>query len=71
MIDGNGTVSTIAGTGDARCADLVGPAINASILSPQGLAFDTDGSLYVASECGVLRIDPQGIESVFATLADH
>lgn len=44
-IDPDGTVTTIAGTGEAGYAD--GPALHAKFDSPEGLAVGRDGSVYV------------------------
>src|SRR6185437_5034772 len=43
-----GVISTIAGTGADGYGGDGGPAINAEFRSPQGLAFDTSGDLYIA-----------------------
>lgn len=47
-ITADGTVSTYAGTGAAGAAD--GAAASASFHQPNGMAFDSDGNLYVADQ---------------------
>ena len=62
----SGRVETFAG--DGTFAGVDGPGYQASFGLPIGLAFDTDGILYV-SEYGrnaIRRVDPQGNVSFFA-----
>ncbi len=58
-------ITTYAGTGVTGQSGDGGPAINARLHTPQGLAFGPDGSLYVSSLQAhlVRRIDPNGIIS--------
>ena len=66
-VDPDGTIRTIAGTGvDASTGDG-GPATLADV-SPDGIAFDSAGNLYVAEPFAnrVRRITPQGIIEPFA-----
>ncbi len=66
----NGTTATIAGlAGSSGTAD--GPAATARFSSPNGLAFDAAGNLYVAdrSNHAIRRITPAGIVTTFAGLA--
>ena len=60
------TVTTFAGSGDVGYLD--GPALTAEFSSPEGLAFDALGSLYVADSANncVRKIDPQGTVSAVA-----
>lgn len=62
----DGTISTVAGTGVASNTGDGGPAIQASIAVPQGVAVGPDGSIYVSSGPFVRRIDPNGIITRFA-----
>jgi photosystem II stability/assembly factor-like uncharacterized protein len=47
-IDSNGTISTYAGTGEAGFSGDDGPAENAKLNNPAGLALDEHGNLYIA-----------------------
>ena len=47
-VDGNGTITTIAGNGVAGFSGDGGPATSASLQFPLGMAMDTAGNLYVA-----------------------
>jgi uncharacterized protein (TIGR03437 family) len=59
----DGTISTFAGTGVAGFSGDGGPAVNAQLYSPNALAFDLAGNLYVAdsSNNAVRKISPAGI----------
>ena len=61
----NGVVSTFVGNGFAGSED--GPAHVASLSQPIGLAFDSDGTLYVSELANTIRrIDPTGNISALA-----
>ena len=62
-IDRNQNVTTFAGTGEFRDFGNGGPAIEAGIRSPGGLAFNSDGELYIAEETShrIRKINKQGI----------
>ncbi len=73
--DTNGEVLVLSGgqlvpfAGGGMPADGVGdggPATEAALGAPQGLALAPDGSLFVADETRIRRIDPNGIISTFA-----
>lgn len=55
-----GMVSTAAGAGGGGSFD--GPAAEATFFQPIGLAFDSDGTLYISEVSGtrIRRLDPQG-----------
>ena len=57
----DGKVYTVAGTGIRGSNGENGPALQAQLLSPSGVAFDAGGNLYVADGRRVVRIDPSGI----------
>ena len=58
----NQNVTTFAGTGEFRDYGDGGPAIQAGIRSPGGLAFSPDGELYIAEETShrIRKIDKEG-----------
>jgi len=61
-VDPGGTITTVAGTGEAGLGGDGGPAAEAMLNSPQDLTIGTDGSLYIAdcSNHRVRRVDSQG-----------
>lgn len=66
----NGTIDTIAGDGTAGFSGDGGPATEARLDQPYGLALDVDGSLYVADRGNfrVRRIAPDGtIDTIAGT----
>ena len=57
----DGTVTTIAGTGNRGYSGDGGPAVKADITSPYGLTVDPQGSVYIAgADSRVRRIEPDG-----------
>ena len=64
-VDGAGTITTVAGTGTRGNGGDGGPAIEAQLSSPKGVAVDSGGNLYIADTFNhqVRRVDPQGIIS--------
>ncbi len=65
-IDSAGNVTTFAGSG--ALANVPGTGTAASIMTPMGLAIDSQGNLFVASNQGhaILKITPAGEVSRFA-----
>ncbi len=63
MIATDGTISTIAGGSVGAFAGDGGPAVNALLRSPGGIAVDLSGNLYVADagNARVRRIDTNGL----------
>jgi sugar lactone lactonase YvrE len=59
----NGTMSTVAGTGAPGFAGDGGPAANAQLAFPQGVAVDALGNLYIADTNNqrVRRVTPDGL----------
>ena len=66
-IDKNGIITTVAGNGQAGYSGDGGPAIEASLNFPAGLAFD-GGNLYIADRNNhrVRKVDSQGIITTVA-----
>lgn len=67
-IDGNGIITTVAGTGMAGFSGDGGPATSAALSYPRGLAVDTSGNLYVAdnNNSRVRKIDSNGMITTVA-----
>jgi DNA-binding CsgD family transcriptional regulator len=76
LVDGNrvrqvtpaGVIITVAGTGEAGYSGDSGLATAAHLNSPQGLAVDSDGNLYIADTLNhrVRKVDANGIITTFA-----
>jgi len=49
-VDPNGTITTVAGNGEVGTGGDGGPATEAQLESPYGLAVDGAGNLYIADE---------------------
>lgn len=64
----DGVITTIAGTGDAASSGDGGPANEASLNEPYGVAVDASGNVYVSESAGqrVRKIDAAGIISTVA-----
>jgi YD repeat-containing protein len=62
------TISTFAGTGVAGGAGNGGPATQAQLHVPRGLALAPDGSLYIAEQGGnrIRRVGPDGVITTVA-----
>lgn len=68
VIDTNGIIRTVAGTGKAGCSGYGGPAARAQLTTPLSPVFDSTGDLYLTDgDChAVLRIDHSGVIRVVA-----
>ena len=68
-----GTISTVAGNGTHGYSDGGGDARLASLWSPQGVALDTQGNLYIADEQNhrIRRVTPAGTISTVAGNGTH
>lgn len=65
-LSANGTIATIAGTGNSEWPVENRPAVQSSLRTPAGLAMDREGNLFVAEAYDILRIDTNGIVHIFA-----
>ena len=67
-IDGSGTLTLIAGNSRPGFSGDGGPAVNARLNAPQGLALDAAGNLYIADSLNnrVRMVNTQGVISTFA-----
>ena len=67
-IDASGTITAFAGTGDRGNNGDGGPASQAQFRSPEGVALDSHGNVYVADKGNrvVRKIDPSGVISTIA-----
>ncbi|MGH3913570.1 MAG: protein kinase domain-containing protein, partial [Pseudonocardiaceae bacterium] len=67
-VDPSGAINTIAGTGPKGYSGDNGPATQAQLWNPQGIALDGAGNLYVADTYNhrVRRIDPSGTITTIA-----
>ncbi len=59
-VDAEGTIMTIAGTGEQGFSGDGGPARGARLTDPGGIDFDARGNLYVADFAAVRKIDRSG-----------
>ncbi|HKD09961.1 MAG TPA: IPT/TIG domain-containing protein [Bryobacteraceae bacterium] len=61
-IDTTGTINTFAGNGTRGYSGDNGPAVNAALSLPTGLALDQHGNLYIADfgNATVRKVDPNG-----------
>lgn len=67
-IDTAGVIRTVAGTGEPGFSGDGGPAIKAKLNTPNGLAFDGEGNLYIADTGNhrVRRIDKNQVITTFS-----
>jgi RHS repeat-associated protein len=64
----DGMITTVAGNGASANSGDGGPAVNAGLAWPSGIAVGADGSLYIGSKSPgiVRRVDPDGIITTIA-----
>jgi uncharacterized protein (TIGR03437 family) len=65
-LDANGIVTRIAGDSRPGYSGDGGPAANAELNNPDGVAFDASGNLYIAGGNRIRKITPAGIISTVA-----
>jgi sugar lactone lactonase YvrE len=71
-VGNDGRISTFAGTGTAGNSGDGGPAVQAQLNMPQGLAVDSAGNVYIADTLNneVRRVDPAGTITTVAGAGD-
>ena len=62
----NGIITTVAGNGTRGFAGDGGPATNAQVASPTGLATDNAGHLFIAADNRIRRVDANGLIATVA-----
>ena len=67
-IDSTGTITTIAGTGEYGFSGDYGPAVEAELRRPRGVAVDSAGNVYIAdtSNNGIRKVDSTGTITTIA-----
>ena len=68
LVDSTGTITTVAGTGEEGFSGDGGPATEARLGSPSGVAVDGDGNLFIAdfSNHRIRRVDAAGTITTIA-----
>ena len=66
--DPNGTLTLVAGNGTSGYSGDGGPAVQASLSNPWGIAVDKTGNIYIADELNnrIRRVSPDGIITTVA-----
>ena len=72
-VDTAGTITTFAGTGERGFSGDGGPAVQALLDRPRGVAADTDGNLYIAGSFNhrIRRVDTEGTITTLAGTGDR
>ncbi len=65
-IDPTGIITTVAGNGTSGYSGDGGPATNAELDGPQGIAIDGADNIYIAEQSRIRKISPGGIISTIA-----
>jgi sugar lactone lactonase YvrE len=65
-VDTHGTITTVAGTGEAGFSGDGGPATKAKLNSPIAVAVDREGNLYISGDHRIRKVDKDGIITTFA-----
>ena len=62
----DGVVATFAGTGEAGFSGDGGPAVQARLSFPSGVAVDARGNVYISGNHRIRRVGPDGVIATFA-----
>jgi sugar lactone lactonase YvrE len=65
-VDPHGTITTVAGTGEAGFSGDGGPATKARLDFPNAVAVDREGNLYISGDYRIRKVDKDGIITTFA-----
>ena len=67
-VDPAGVITTVAGVGQRGCTGDGGPAADAALAAPSGLAVGPEGSLYIADAANnrIRRVTPDGVIATYA-----
>ena len=67
-VDSSGLITTVAGTGERSFGGDGGPAIEARLASPRGVAVDSAGNLYIADSGNhrIRKVDSSGVITTVA-----
>ena len=67
-VDSTGTITTIAGTGEVGFSGDGGPAVEAELRSPRGVAVDSAGNVYIADSIDhrIRKVDSTGTITTIA-----
>ena len=67
-VDTNGIITTVAGNPDGGFIGDGGPAVEASLFAPEGIAIDNSGNLYIADSGNnrIRKVDTNGIITTVA-----
>ena len=72
-VDATGTITTIAGTGEYGFSGDSGPAVQAALGYPSGVAVDGAGNLYIADTVSdrIRKVDTAGVITTVAGTGDY
>ena len=65
-VSSNGIITTIAGTDQSGSSGDGGPAINAELISPEGVALDSSGRVYFTDGQRIRMLTPAGLPAIAA-----
>src|SRR5215203_2339579 len=69
-VEPDGTITTVAGTGEAGFSGDGGLATKAKLNNPFAVAVDREGNLYISGDYRIRKVDKDGIITTFAGTGD-